>query len=110
MATECRDARVITESTPISPGPATFEPAVLDPMVDMLAGPEPGRSVRETAITLWSEDDWQLGQAAQDQPVAVAPAQRRPGDGQAHGGEASVQGGERYHALEPGQPGAQAVV
>src|SRR6185312_14188643 len=57
-----------------------------------------------------AEDDRQFGQASQYQPVAVAPAQRRPWDGQSHGGEAAEQGGERYQALEPGQPGAQAVV
>src|SRR5215472_5548822 len=57
-----------------------------------------------------AEDDRQFGQATQYQPVAVAPAQRRPGDGQPHGRETAVQGGERDHALEPGQPGTQAVV
>src|SRR6266550_7312980 len=57
-----------------------------------------------------AEDDRQFGQAAQYQAVAVAPAQRRPWDGQPHGGEAAVQAGERDHALEPGQPGTQAVV
>ena len=57
------------------------------------------------AVPLRAEDDRQFGQASQYKPVAVSPAQCRPGDGQPHGGEAAVQGGERYHALEPGQPG-----
>src|SRR6478672_11992441 len=57
-----------------------------------------------------AEDDRQFGQAAKYQSVAVAPAQRRPWDGQPHGGEAAVQGGECYQALQAGQPGPQAVM
>jgi hypothetical protein len=48
------------------------------------------------AVRLRVEDDRQFGQAAKYQSVAVAPAQRRPWDGEPHGGEAAVQGGERY--------------
>src|SRR6185437_1934511 len=70
--------------------------------------------VRRSRAWWWfplrAEDDRQFGQAAQYQPVTVAPAQRRLRDGQPHGGKAAVQGGERYQALEPGQPGTQAVV
>ena len=46
-----------------------------------------------------AEDDRQFGQAAKYQSVAVAPAQRRSWDGQPHGGEAAVQGGERDQAF-----------
>ena len=61
-------------------------------------------------FSLRAEDDRQFGQAAKYQPVAVAPVQRRSWDGQPHSGEAAVQGSEGDHALEPGQPGPQAVV
>ena len=49
----------------------------------MVAAPVRSRggvtSLGVVAVPLRAEDDRQFGQAAQYQPVAVAPAQRRPG-------------------------------
>lgn len=63
-----------------------------------------------SGFPLRAEDNWQFGQASQNQAVAVSPAQRRGWNGQPRSGIAAVQGGERYHILEPGCPDTQAVV
>src|SRR4051812_38999264 len=57
-----------------------------------------------------SEADRELTEPAQHQPVTVAPAQLGGVDGEPHGGESAVQGGEGDAGLHPGQRCTEAEV
>jgi len=67
-------------------------------------------SINKLANSVRAGNDGQLGQAAQHEPVAVAPVQLGGGDGEAEFGEAVQQRPEGELALRACQRGAEAVV